>query len=127
MSGVRLEVEVHLVTGAVTSVQNVIRSVNRAGLSGQDIVLAPLASAGGAGSAAGRGRAGRGVRRAPLASAGAVVSAEEKELGILLIDLGGGTTDVALFRDDAVWYTGILPLGGDHISKHIAGGLRAPP
>jgi cell division protein FtsA len=102
MSGVRLEVEVHLVTGAVTSVQNVIRSVNRAGLQVQDIVLEPLASS------------------------EAVVAAEEKELGILLIDLGGGTTDVALFRDGAIWYTGILPLGGDHISNDIAVGLRTP-
>ncbi len=102
MSGVRLEVEVHLVTGAVTSVQNVIRSVNRAGLQVQDLVLEPLASA------------------------EAVVSAEEKELGVLLVDLGGGTTDVALFRDGAVWYTGILPLGGDHISNDIAVGLRTP-
>ncbi|MCI0546110.1 MAG: cell division protein FtsA [Candidatus Rokubacteria bacterium] len=102
MSGVRLEVEVHLVTGAVTSVQNVIRSVNRAGLQVQDVVLEPLASA------------------------EAVVSAEEKELGVLLIDLGGGTTDVALFRDGAVWYTGVLPLGGDHISNDIAVGLRTP-
>jgi cell division protein FtsA len=102
MSGVRLEVEVHIVTGATTSVQNVIRSVNRAGLSVQDLVLEPLASA------------------------EAVVSPEEKELGILLIDLGGGTTDVALFRDGAVWYTGILPLGGDHISNDIAVGLRTP-
>lgn len=102
MSGVRLEVEVHLVTGAVTSVQNVIRSVNRAGLTVQDIVLEPLASS------------------------EAVISTEEKELGILLIDLGGGTTDAALFRDGALWYTGILPLGGDHISNDIAVGLRTP-
>jgi cell division protein FtsA len=102
MSGVRLEVEVHLVTGAGTSVQNVIRSANRAGLQVQDVVLEPLASA------------------------EAVLSGEEKELGILLIDLGGGTTDVALFRDGAVWYTGVLPLGGDHISNDIAVGLRAP-
>jgi cell division protein FtsA len=102
MSGVRLEVEVHLVTGANTSVQNVIRSVNRAGLAVQDIVLEPLASA------------------------EAVVSPEEKELGILLVDLGGGTTDAALFRDGAIWYTGILPLGGDHISNDIAVGLRTP-
>jgi cell division protein FtsA len=102
MSGVRLEVEVHLVTGAATSVQNVIRSVNRAGLAVQDIVLEPLACS------------------------EAVVSAEEKELGILLIDLGGGTTDAALFRDGAIWYTGILPIGGDHISNDIAVGLRTP-
>src|SRR6266849_3288365 len=102
MSGVRLEVEVHLVTGATTSVRNVVRSVNRAGLQVQDIVLEPLASA------------------------EAVVSGEEKELGILLIDLGGGTTDVAFFRDGAVWYTGILPLGGDHISNDVAVGLRTP-
>ncbi len=102
MSGVRLEVEVHLVTGATTSVRNVVRSVNRAGLQVQDIVLEPLASA------------------------EAVLSEEEKELGILLIDLGGGTTDVALFRDGAVWYTGILPLGGDHISNDVAVGLRTP-
>lgn len=102
MSGVRLEVEVHLVTGATTSVQNVIRSVNRAGLAVQDLVLESLASA------------------------EAVLSAEEKELGILLVDLGGGTTDVALFRDGAVWYTGVLPLGGDHISNDLAVGLRTP-
>jgi cell division protein FtsA len=102
MSGVRLEVEVHLVTGATTSVRNVIRSVNRAGLQIQDIVLEPLASS------------------------EAILSGEEKELGILLIDLGGGTTDVALYRDGGVWYTGILPLGGDHISNDVAVGLRTP-
>ncbi len=102
MSGVRLEVEVHLVTGATTSVKNVIRSVNRAGLQVQDVVLEPLASA------------------------EAVLSPEEKELGILLIDMGGGTTDVLVCRDGAVWYTGVLPLGGDHISNDIAVGLRTP-
>jgi cell division protein FtsA len=102
MFGARLDAEVHLVTGAATAVRNVVRSVNRAGLQVQDIVLQPLASA------------------------EATVSAEEKELGILVIDLGGGTTDVALFRDGAVWYTGILPLGGDHISNDIAVGLRTP-
>jgi cell division protein FtsA len=102
MSGVRLEVEVHLVTGATTSVRNVIRSVNRAGLQVQDVVLEALASA------------------------EAIIEEEEKELGVLVIDLGGGTTDVALFRDGAVWYTGVLPLGGDHISNDIAVGLRTP-
>jgi cell division protein FtsA len=102
MSGVRLEVEVHIVTAAVTSVQNVIRSVNRAGLTVQDIVLAPLAAS------------------------EAILSPDEKELGLLLIDIGGGTTDVALFRDGAIWHTGVLALGGDHISNDIAVGLRTP-
>lgn len=102
MSGVRLEVEVHIVTGLVTSVQNVIRSVNRAGLAVQEIVLQPLASA------------------------EAILSADEKELGVLLVDLGGGTTDVALFRDGAIWHSGVLALGGDHITNDIAVGLRTP-
>ncbi|MFQ5896932.1 MAG: cell division protein FtsA [Candidatus Methylomirabilia bacterium] len=102
MSGVRLEVEVHIVTGAVTGIQNVIRSVNRAGLAVQDIVLEPLASS------------------------QAVLSADENELGVLLIDIGGGTTDVALFHDGAVWHTSVLALGGDHITNDIAVGLRTP-
>jgi cell division protein FtsA len=100
MTGVRLEVETHIVTGAMTSVQNVVRAVNRAGLTVQDIVLEPLASA------------------------VAVLLPEEKELGAVLVDLGGGTTDVALFREGAVWHTAILPLGGDHITNDIAVGLR---
>lgn len=102
MSGVRLEAEVHIVTGAVTSVQNVIRSVNRAGLTVHDIVLEPLASA------------------------EAALFADEKELGVVLIDIGGGTTDVALLREGAAWYTASLPLGGDHITNDIAIGLRTP-
>jgi cell division protein FtsA len=102
MSGVRLEVEVHVVTGLVTSVQNVVRSVNRAGLAVHDVVLEPIASA------------------------ESVLLPDEKELGVVLIDIGGGTTDVALFRDGAVWHTGILPLGGDHITNDIAVGLRTP-
>jgi cell division protein FtsA len=102
MSGVRLEVEVHIVTGAVTAVQNVVRSVNRAGLAVEDIVLEPLASA------------------------EAVLYEDEKELGVLVIDIGGGTTDVALFRNGAIWHTTIFPLGGDHITNDIAIGLRTP-
>jgi cell division protein FtsA len=102
MSGVRLEVEVHIITGAVTSVQNVVRSVNRAGLTVHDVVLEALASA------------------------EAVLYDDEKELGILVIDIGGGTTDVALYRNGAVWHTAILPLGGDHITNDIAIGLRTP-
>ena len=102
MSGVRLEVECHIVTGAITSVQNVVRSVNRAGLAVEDIVLEPLASA------------------------EAVLSADEQELGVLLVEIGGGTTNVALFREGAIWHTAILPLGGDHITNDIAVGLRTP-
>jgi cell division protein FtsA len=102
MSGVRLEVEVHIVTAAVTSVQNVVRSVNRAGLTVHDVVLEPLASA------------------------AAVLEPDEKELGVVVIDIGGGTTDLALFRDGAVWHTAILPLGGDHITNDVAVGLRTP-
>lgn len=102
MSGVRLEVEVHVVTGAITSVQNVIKSVNRAGLSVRDIVLEQLASS------------------------ESVLMPDEKELGILLIDIGGGTTDVALFREGGIWYTSVLALGGDHITNDIAVGLRTP-
>jgi cell division protein FtsA len=102
MSGVRLEVEVHIVTGAVTSVQNVIRSVNRAGLAVHDVVLEPLASA------------------------EAVLGDDEKELGVVLVDIGGGTTDVAFFRDGAIWHTAILGLGGDHVTSDVAVGLRTP-
>ena len=102
MSGVRLEAEVHIVTGLVTAVQNVVRSVNRAGLAVHDVVLEPIASA------------------------EAVLLPDERELGVVLIDIGGGTTDVALLRDGAVWHTAILPLGGDHITNDIAVGLRTP-
>jgi cell division protein FtsA len=102
MTGVRLEVEVHIVSGASTSVQNVIRSVNRAGLAVQDLVLQPLASA------------------------EAVLFEDERELGVVIIDIGGGTTDVALVREGAVWHTTSVPLGGDHITNDVAIGLRTP-
>src|SRR3989454_959784 len=90
------------VAAAVTSAQNVVRSVNRAGLAVHDIILEPLASA------------------------EAVLYEDEKELGVVVVDIGGGTTDVALFRNGAIWHTVILPLGGDHISNDIAIGLRTP-
>jgi cell division protein FtsA len=103
MLGSRLGVSVHLVAGAATAVQNVVRSVNRAGLKVEDVVLQALASG------------------------ESVLTPDERELGVLLIDVGGGTTDVALFRDGAVWHTAVIPLGGDHITNDIAVGLRTPP
>jgi len=103
MLGSRLGVAVHLITGAVTAVQNVVRSVNRAGLTVQDVVLQPLASG------------------------ESVLTPDERDLGVVLIDVGGGTTDVALFREGVVWYTAVIPLGGDHITNDIAVGLRTPP
>jgi len=102
MSGVRLESEVHVVTGGVTSVQNIVRSVERAGLQVSDIILQPLASA------------------------EAILSADEKELGVVLIDIGGGTTDLAVFINGSLWHTGIITLGGTLVTSDVAVGLRTP-
>lgn len=102
MSGVRLEVHVHIVTGAVTSAQNMVRSCHRAGLDVSDIVLESLASA------------------------KAVLTQEERELGVALVDIGGGTTDIAILHNDAIRYTGALPLGGQNLTNDIAYGLRTP-
>lgn len=102
MSGVRLEAKVHIVTGAVASAQNIIKSCNRAGLDVADIVLEQLASS------------------------EAVLSADEKELGVCLVDIGGGTTDIAIFSDGALKYTSVLSLGGNQLTNDIAVGLRTP-
>jgi cell division protein FtsA len=102
MSGVRLESEVHVVTGAVTSVQNIVRSVERAGIHVADIILQPLASA------------------------EAILSPDEKELGVVLIDIGGGTTDIAVFINGSLWHTGIITLGGALVTSDVAVGLRTP-
>jgi len=102
MSGVRLEAEVHIVTGAATSARNVEKAVQRAGLRVTGLVLEPLASS------------------------SAVLAADEKELGCLLIDLGGGTTDVALFYEGAVRHTAIIGLGGNNVTHDLAVGLRTP-
>jgi cell division protein FtsA len=99
MSGARLEVNVHVITGAVTSAQNIIKSVNRAGLDVVDIVLQPLASS------------------------LAVLSPEERELGVAMVDLGGGTTDLAIFLDGSIRHTAVLPIGGQNLTKDIAIGL----
>jgi cell division protein FtsA len=102
MSGVRLEAKVHIVTGAVTSAQNIVKCCNRTGLSVAEIVLAPLAAA------------------------ETVLSDEERELGVLLVDMGGGTTDMAVFHDGTVKHTAVIGIGGNHITNDIAAGLRTP-
>ncbi len=102
MSGVRLEAEVHIITGAVTSAQNIIKSVNRAGLEVIDIILQPLASS------------------------EAVLTQDEKELGVAMVDIGGGTTDIATFVDGSIWHTAVLGIGGNHLTNDIAVGLRTP-
>ncbi len=99
MSGTRLEVNVHVITGAVTSAQNLVKSVNRAGLDVVDIVLQPLASS------------------------EAVLSPEEKELGVAMVDFGGGTSDLAIFLDGSVRHTAVLPIGGQNLTKDLAIGL----
>jgi len=102
ISGVRLEAEIHIVTGAVTSAQNIVRSVTRAGLKVAGLVLEPLASS------------------------SAVLDASEKDLGVALIDMGGGTTDVALFYGGAIRHTAVIGLGGQIVTNDIALGLRTP-
>ncbi|MBI5694498.1 MAG: cell division protein FtsA [Nitrospirae bacterium] len=102
MSGVRLEADVHIVTGAITSAQNIVKSCNRAGLDVLDIVLEPLASS------------------------YAVLSPDEKELGVAMVDIGGGTTDIAILLEGGVWHTGVLAIGGNHLTNDIAVGLRTP-
>ena len=102
MAGVRLEVKVHIVTGAVTSAQNIIRSCNRSGLDVSNIVLESLASS------------------------QAVLSPEEREIGVALVDIGGGTTDIAIFSKDSIKHTSVLALGGHNLTNDIAYGLRTP-
>lgn len=102
MSGVRLEAKVHIVTGAVASAQNIVKSCNRAGLDVADIVLEQLASS------------------------ESVISADEKELGVCLVDIGGGTTDIAIFGEGAIKYTSVISLGGNQLTNDIAVGLRTP-
>ncbi|MFO7177391.1 MAG: cell division protein FtsA [Pseudomonadota bacterium] len=102
MSGVRLQVRVNLVTAATSCVQNVIRCVERCGLTVADVVLEPLASA------------------------GAVLSDDEKEIGVAVIDIGGGTTDILLYADGGVVHTSTIPAGGNNITNDVAAGLRTP-
>ena len=100
MSGSHLKVNVHIITGAVTSVQNLVKSVERAGL---DVI---------------------GIILQPLASSEAVLTDDERELGVAMVDLGGGTTDLAIFAEGSVMHTAVIPVGGDHFTNDIAVGLR---
>ena len=102
MSGVRLEVKVHIVTGAVSAVENIAKCVRRCGLQLNDIVLQPLASA------------------------AAVLNDDEKELGVCLMDIGGGTTDIAVFAGGAIRHTAVIPIAGDQVTNDIAMTLRTP-
>ena len=102
MSGVRLEAEVHIITGAVTSAKNICRSIQRAGLKVSDLVLEPLASS------------------------HAVLGRDERDLGVVLLDIGGGTTDVAVFFEGSIRHTAIVPFGGANVTNDIAIGLRTP-
>jgi cell division protein FtsA len=102
MSGVRLEAKVHLVTGAVGAAQNIIKCVRRCGLDVDDIILEQLASS------------------------YAVLTEDEKELGVCLVDMGGGTTDIAIFCDGAIRHTAVIPIAGDQVTNDIAVALRTP-
>ena len=102
MSGVRLESKVHIVTGAVSAAQNIIKCVRRCGLEVNDIVLEQLASS------------------------EAVLLDDEKDLGVCLVDIGGGTTDIAVFNEGAIRHTAVIPIAGDHVTNDIAVALRTP-
>jgi cell division protein FtsA len=102
MSGVRLEAKVHIVTGAESAAQNIVKCVQRCGLSVEDIVLEQLASS------------------------HAVLAEDEKELGVCLVDIGGGTTDIAVFSGGAIRHTAVIPIAGDQVTNDIAVSLRTP-
>jgi cell division protein FtsA len=102
MAGVRLEAKVHIITGAVSAAQNIVRCAHRSGLRVRDLVLQQMASA------------------------EAVLSPDEKEIGVALVDIGGGTTDIAVFAEGAIQHTSVISVGGDQLTNDIAVGLRTP-
>jgi cell division protein FtsA len=102
MSALRLEVKVHIVTGSVSAAQNIVKCVRRCGLEVQDLILQPLASS------------------------LACLTPDERELGVVLVDIGGGTTDVAIYTGGAIRHTAVLPIAGDQITNDIAAMLRTP-
>lgn len=102
MHGFRLEVEAHIITGAATSIYNLVKCINQVGIEIDELVLAPLASG------------------------EAVLTDNEREMGVVLTDIGGGTTDMAIFIEGSIWHTVVLPIGGNHLTNDVAVGLRAP-
>ncbi len=102
MSGVRMEAKVHLVTGAVSAAQNIIKCIERCGLHADDVILEQLASSYSA------------------------LTEDEKELGICLVDIGGGTTDIAVFTEGAIKHTAVIPIAGDQVTNDIAIAMRTP-
>ena len=102
LTGTRLEVNVHVVTGSVTSKQNIVACVNRAGVAVADVIIEQLAAS------------------------ESVLTADERELGVALVDIGGGTTDLAIFERGSLWHTGVVMMGGNHFTNDIAVGLRTP-
>ncbi len=102
MAGVRLESRVHIVTGAVSAAQNIVKCVRRCGLEVNDIILEQLASS------------------------HAVLTEDEKDLGVCLIDIGGGTTDIVIFSEGAIQHTAVIPIAGDQVTNDIAMALRTP-
>jgi cell division protein FtsA len=102
MTGTRLEVDVHIVTGAITAVHNLVRCVESLGVGIRQIVLEPIASS------------------------LAVLSSAEKELGVILMDIGGGTTDISVFRGGDIWFSKVIPIAGEHITNDITVGLQTP-
>ncbi len=102
MHGFRLEVEAHIITGSATSIHNLVKCINQMGIEIDELVLAPLASG------------------------EAVLTNNEREMGVALADIGGGTTDMAIFIEGSVWHTAVLAIGGNHLTNDVAVGLRAP-
>ena len=102
MSGMKLEVKVHIVTGAVAAAQNIVKCIKRCGLEVSDLILQPLASS------------------------LAVLTEDEKELGVCLVDIGGGTTDIAVFKQGAIRHTAVIPIAGDQITNDVAVAFRTP-
>jgi len=102
MHGFRLDVETHVITAAVTSIQNLVKCIRSIGIDIEDLILEPLASS------------------------EAILTDDEKQVGVILADIGGGTTDVAVFRDGSIWHTSILPVAGYQLTRDIAIGLGLP-